>query len=82
DSEPMAKYRPRQGTHPGANAWREIMNTEQADTVKYPVKEFPVDETVVKHAFCASSGYFAGPNCPAVTGYYKATTTLPVCSLH
>ncbi|MEG1381025.1 MAG: transglycosylase domain-containing protein [Ruthenibacterium sp.] len=82
ESEPMAKYRPRQGTHPGANAWREIMNTEQADTVKYPVKEFPVDETVVKHAFCASSGYFAGPNCPAVTGYYKATTTLPVCSLH
>lgn len=82
ENEPMKKYVPRNGTHPGANAWREIMNTEQADTVKYPWKEFPVDETVVVRNFCTVTGKLATANCPTAKGYYKASDTLDTCTAH
>ncbi len=82
ENEPMSKYRPSSGKHPGANAWREIMNTEQANTEKYPWKEFPVDETVVKRSFCTETGKIAGPNCPTAQGYYKATDEIDQCTAH
>ena len=78
----MTKYNPGRQKHPGASAWKEIMNTEQADAAKYPVKNFPVDETVKKLAYCTESGAAAGPACPQAVGYYKANTNLGVCTLH
>ena len=58
--------------HPGAKAWRDIMNTVQADTEKYPKIEWEMPDSVLMAPWCASSGKIAGEGCPrGGTGYYS-----------
>ncbi len=55
--------------HPGIKAWREIMDTEQADDI-------------VTMRFCQSSGAAAGAACPSAVGYYKKDTILGTCVIN
>ena len=67
-------YRPVTGKHPGAGAWREIMDTIQADETTYPYKEWTVPDSVVMGQFCAVTGDKPSATCSDVrTGYYKAS---------
>jgi penicillin-binding protein 1A len=79
ENEPMSSYVPRTGKHPGANAWREIMNTVQADSEKYPVISFDVPENVVTEKFCTISGDLAAAGCPTQVGYYKKDVMPGTC---
>ncbi len=84
ENEPMLGYYIAGASrHPGIKAWREIMNTEQADVEKYPVIEFPQEALesgdVVTMRFCQSSGAAAGAACPSAVGYYKKDTVLGTC---
>ncbi len=82
----MNRYVPGSYYHPGILAWREIMDTEQADTEQYPVIDFPQapleNGDVVIRSFCTVSGAAAGASCPARNGYYKDETVLGTCPIH
>ncbi len=83
---PMPRYTPGSTIHPGILAWREIMDTEQADTEQYPVIDFPQaayeNGSVVMRSFCTVSGASASGACPTRTGYYKDETILGTCPIH
>lgn len=86
ENEPMTRYVAGARRHPGINAWKEIMNTEQADTVRYPVIDFPQNAlesgAVEERRYCTVSGKAAGPNCPSKVGYYKKDRPLGSCIAH
>lgn len=82
ENEPMWSYQPRTGAHPGANAWREVMNDVQADEEKYPVIEFTMPENVVQHRFCTISGNLAVAGCPSQVGYFKEGVVPSSCPGH
>ena len=82
ENEPMNNYRPRTGAHPGANAWREVMNGVQADAARYPVIEFTMPENVVTQRFCTISGDLAVEGCPSHVGYYKKDVIPSACQGH
>lgn len=73
ESLPMSSYNPGRIKHPGASAWREIMDTVQADETKYPYKEWTMPDSVVKDSFCTVTGDKPAAGCPTATGYYKAS---------
>ncbi|MDL2324853.1 transglycosylase domain-containing protein [Ruminococcaceae bacterium OttesenSCG-928-A16] len=53
---------------PPVVAWRTVMQKGQAGL---PPAGFAGPVTVVQTPYCTVSGYAAGGNCPAATGYYK-----------
>ena len=73
ENVPMTKYNPAYMKHPGASAWREIMDTVQADETKYPYKEWTMPDSVVKESFCTVTGDRSAAGGPTAVGYYKAS---------
>ncbi len=68
------------GTHAPTTAWKYVMEKAQRDL---PEISFPVDETVVKAAYCVKSGGLAGEGCPSTaTGYYLPDAVPAVCTDH
>ena len=59
--------------HPGAKAWRDIMNTVQADEEKYPYKEWEMPDSVLASQWCTATGKIATDSCPrsGTVGYYS-----------
>lgn len=59
--------------HPGAKAWRDIMNTVQADEEKYPYKEWEMPDSVLPSQWCTATGKIATDSCPrsGTVGYYS-----------
>ena len=69
----MKTYNPATQPHPGAGAWKELMeSTLNADESKYPVLTWEVPDNVVTDYFCPVSGDKPGPGCSSLKGYYKA----------
>ncbi len=67
-------------THPPTTAWRNVMNTAQANL---PAKDFPVASKVVTDRFCMISGDLATSHCPkTAVGYYKPDQKPGRCVVH
>ncbi len=54
--------------HPPTMAWRAVMSQSQQGLA---YKDFPATGLVRQDAYCLTSGYAAGANCPTGTGWYK-----------
>ncbi|MEG0763654.1 MAG: transglycosylase domain-containing protein [Oscillospiraceae bacterium] len=77
-NEEIKGYNAHKIKHPGAVAWRDLMDTVQEGTTH---KDFEVSENVEVLPFCKASGANPGPLCPEVgQGYYKKGTTLGTCT--
>jgi len=85
ENEPMPKYdsiyiygnhRP----HPGAAAFREVMDIVQADLPESEIVTWEKPDSVEVRRYCTISGDLAGPGCPSATGYYKTSFSIGVCT--
>lgn len=79
----MQAYNPNYHKHPGAGAWKELMeSTLNANEAKYPVKTWDMPESVVQGAYCTQTGLAPAAGCPTATGYYKASDERLTCTGH
>lgn len=86
ENEAMKRYVAGSRRHPGLNAWREIMNKEQADVTRYSVIDFPQEAfdngDVVERMYCTVTGKIATAGCPQSRGYYKKDLNVGTCLAH
>ena len=75
----ITKVKKGQNAKPIQKAWKQLMDTIQADL---EVKAFPVSEDVQTARYCVDTGELA-VNCPnTAVGYYTADNMPGYCTLH
>ncbi len=65
--------------HPGAAAFREVMDMVQADLPEDEIETWEKPDSVEQRRYCSITGYMAGPGCPTLSGYYKVDDKTVQC---
>lgn len=84
ENVPMPGYTPhyifRRAGHPGARAFREVMDTVQSKLPESEIVKWQMPDGVEKGAYCVISGNIPVEGCPAATGYYKKGVQRAPCT--
>lgn len=66
--------------HPGAAAFREVMDMVQSDLPEDQIETWEMPDSVEMGRYCTITGYAPGPGCPTASGYYKVGVPRGQCT--